>query len=363
MDKIRNILFLIFQKTASGISFVRLIHVSLITAPLVLAACSSNPIPLATATATPEATTIYTATLTPTPTAVEITPTLVEGAVVTDKGSVFVENGTYMLIDKKGIKKEIKDISTEITFNSVKDASNTVFAMHAAEFANQEALHTILSVPKNSNYLQYINSVVYSGSVDEGTYVSTVGLPAEYIKVKSPLGEAAKFPEVGMAMLEVYGDERPVPMILGIFDTQGNFAPFYDTISENEAETYPVTKKEIDAPQLMHWDAFQKLIGDNIVSTSFLYEIMPTTSAKFTEPEGDNNPANHLSIAAKQERKRLLQLNLKQGEAGYQYMQGRKDRPKLAGNMYADLESLLPADQSFFFFTRYGYLQIILRSE
>jgi hypothetical protein len=332
---------------SSVISFRRVNWTGLMVVVLFAAGCTSKPVqPAVVATTTPEAT--ATATIEPNPT-LEPTPTIApkpdyindDNSVQTDDGTVFVKDGKYMLYDPKtGEIREIRDISTEVTFNTTSDASRVVLAMHTAEYENQDELYKQLSpngILSDFTYKMQLDKVTAAGNMDEGSRIGFGAKVAEYVKIKSPI-DSIDFPEVVVAMLMQYGNKRPVPYAIGINNQEGGFTSFYNTASLRSAsDATPIER--IDNVQKMNLNQIRPLIAENIIQVSPLFARNPTNTTVYTEPADQFKP-DGISSQVLAERRRLLNFNLTgQARLGYEYLKSG-EAANQTGAVYSALEQM-----------------------
>ena len=149
--------------------------------------------------------------------------------------------------------------------------------MHRGEFENQEQIKAEMSVGNLGTDARWQKGFS-DGSIGYGTseagggvIVSAKGVNVECMKVKNPSNLKA-FPEVGVAILKAYGNSKPLPMVLRVFDTSGTFSLFSDSIYTQSAEVFPEGGEEIDfGSSNPSWSEIQNLLNEYVVGCSSLF--------------------------------------------------------------------------------------------
>jgi hypothetical protein len=367
MDKSSSIFDFVFRV----INFRRAIRTGLMAIVLFIAGCTSKSVqPVVVATTTPEAT--ATATIEPTPT-LEPTPTIVpkpdyindDNSVETDDGTVFVKDGKYMLYDQNtGEIREIKDISTDVTFATTEDASNVVLAMHAAEFANQEQLKKDMSpgaLAKDGAWQKQFSNgnLGGSGNIYEGSGVNFHGLVIEFVTVKSP-SRSEKYPAVGVAMTAVFGDPRPVPVVLGIFDTQGSFVFLSDIITTIATDNFPNTRTyDVLGSGSPSWGDLQQMLKGRPISCNPLLTRDRSNQTQYNLPLYGYVPQRPADVVA--EIQAIIQSGLPQAGVEYDLVTDETPNPTQIGLRMRELEESMQdrGMENFYFLDTTYNLEVI----
>jgi hypothetical protein len=311
---------------------------------LLLTGCSSKSIPTPTITITNTPVAIATSTSAPVPT-IAPKPDYVtdENSVETDSGIVFVKDGKAMTYDPKtGVIKEIKNMSTEIVFNNTNDASKIVLAIHVAEFADQNKLHEDVTPGNTESDFGYNMAVNQASATDNGSgsILEIVGIPIELVKVKSPL-EPSSLNVIGVAMLKVYGNQRPVPLGVGFFNSSGKFFSIYSEQLQFSPDSFKHNATHVPLAGVS-WVEFQQTVISNILVIDPLYAVDPATRADYQEGLGKYDPEG-VSPEVVAERQRLIPLQALQAEYGYAYLRS-DNRENQTGFLYAGYEAAYLAD-------------------
>jgi len=193
-----------------------------------------------------------------------------------------------------------------------------------------------------------VNSIgFYSGdSSEEGVRIPLVGLTVEYVsKVKNPTG-STEYPEVGMVMLRVLNDPRPVPLVVGLIDAQGAFQPFNTLLLTMSPEMYPhINEDEVIAVSSnITWEEYRQQVEKSYFIVEPLvgispYVIDPDTGVGYVEVDRSTLIKTPLPPKVQDERTKLLLNNTILASLNYSNLIG-KTPPKKTGVAYAELEKL-----------------------
>jgi hypothetical protein len=250
-----------------------------------------------------------------------------------------------MLYDPKtGEIREIKDISTEVTFNTIKNASDVVLVAHADEFAKQTKNDFYVDGSPNKNYLydMIINSAAFTGN-DQGYIVPVSAIHDVSVKVKNPT-RSKNYPELGVFMLRQLDNPNPLPCVAGLIDSQGVFWSLSKQLLPRIPEMYPGVNvnDKVSIPDSMAWDGYQQLVGNNLILADPLVAIYPSlidpvTGEGYTEVDDWTEKAPPLTSNVQAERNELQKINSKIAALAYQRIMDEKNGPKKTGLVYVTL--------------------------
>ena len=253
--------------------------ITLIAVVLVLAGCQSQAIP-STATATSTSTEIpatatLTATNTPEPTATATELVLPDNAVrIVGGGYVYVENDKVMQVGKDGVTKEIKDISTDVVFQTMEDAGNIFEALNAEAINKFGRLDFFPNGPYAPLYAGMVDSSRLKPLDSTGSGLSQildiVAIPRYFARINSPV-KSSHFQDLTVAFTQVNGYPGLVPVPVGAYDTNGFFVSKINGVRNYKPSEYlgevPGAKRTLPptfAAQFT-WLEVQNLLKDNIM--------------------------------------------------------------------------------------------------
>ena len=303
--------------------------ITLIVAAFVLAGCQSQAIP-STVTATSTSTEIpATPTLTPTntpePTATATELVLPDNAVrIVSGGYVYVENNKVMQVAKDGVTKEVKDISTDVTFKNMEDAGDIFKVLYAEAISHFDRLDFFPVGLYDVIYTQRVDASRWQKLIQsescKSEAISVVGIPRAFVKVKNPVNYPG-YPELGVAFMEVNGYFGLVPVVIGAFDESGSFSNTLNNMRNLKPQDYhndrsgpdnslnPIMTGQYD------WKDLQKVLENNILDYYTLISTHPDESDNLKYGHATFDP---ITPEMEELRDKLIKLQAKKmGAAGY----------------------------------------------
>ncbi len=278
--------------------------ITLIVTALVLAGCQSQAIP-STATATSTSTEIpATATLIPTntpePTATSTELVVPDNAVeIVGGGYVYVENGKVMQVGKDGVTKEIKDISSDVTFKNMEDAGDIFKVLYAEAISKFKRIDFFPDGPYDSVYAYIIDTCYLIPMDGVGTRKSesivVAGKVLFFAQVDNPV-KSSDMPRLAVAFMEVNDYPGLVPVVVGAFDKENHFSSIINGQRNYRTREFQGlsggTNMSLPPTFAIHyaWDEIRSLLRDNILVFRTPFSVPPEELDNLVYLRDKNDP-------------------------------------------------------------------------